>query len=212
MTIKCYLLNSEITGKAKITALHNGEKPIIRLDRTWFHPQGGGQKADRGTIEGIFVSHVAHNDGEVDHYVETIEPFFIEQEVSIIVDTEWRLSNAKHHTAGHLIAALMEERFPNLQAISGHHWVNEARVEFTGEFPDIDRVEETLNAALEQAIAADLPIYISGNPLQNRSIGIGGYPAVPCGGTHLESLAILDRVELTKLKIQKGKLRISYAV
>ena len=47
MTIKRYLINSEAKGKAIITAIQDGEHPILRLNQTWFHPQGGRQKADR---------------------------------------------------------------------------------------------------------------------------------------------------------------------
>lgn len=212
MTVKCYLLNSEITGKARIANIQNGEKTIIRLDRTWFHPQGGGQKSDRGTIGSVPVLHVSHNNGEIDHYVETIALFSVGQEVEIVVDREWRLLNAKYHTAGHLIAALIEDHFPKLQAISGHHWASEARVEFVGNRPDAEQVKDFLPTALAEAIAKNLPVRICGNPLNDRSIAIGDYPAVPCGGTHVEWLGILGKVEIAKVKVQQGKLRISYRV
>lgn len=178
----------------------------------WFHPQGGGQKSDRGTIEEISVIRVAHNNGEIDHYVETIAPFSAGQEVEIWVDPEWRLLNAKHHTAGHLIAALIENRFPTLKATSAHHWLNEARVEFAGELPTPEQVKTMLPDALAEAISDNLPVQICGDIPNNRAIAIGNYPAVACGGTHLEALGTLGRVEIVKANVQKGKLRIRYRV
>lgn len=213
MTIKRYLINSQTQGKAVISGIQDGEQPIIRLNQTWFHPQGGGQKADRGTINGIPVLQVKHsNDGEVDHYVSTVEPFTVGQEVELVVDQEWRSLNGKYHLAGHLIAALMEKLFPNLQAISGHHWQGEARVEFTGDIPQPEQIKSSLSQALAEAISADIPVQICGDPLTNRTIKIGDFPAVPCGGTHPEHLGLLNQVELTDVKTKKGKLRISYSV
>jgi Ser-tRNA(Ala) deacylase AlaX len=213
MTIKRYLINSETKGKAIITAIQDGEHPILRLNQTWFHPQGGGQKADRGTINEVSVIQVKHsNDGEVDHYVSSVQPFQLGQEVELIVDQEWRLLNSKYHLAGHLIAALMEKQFPSLQAISGHHWPNEARVEFTGDAPSVEQVSNLLSQALTKAIESDLSVQICGEPLINRLIKIGDFPAVPCGGTHPEHLGLLNQVHIADVKNKKGKLRVSYSV
>ncbi|MEA5521231.1 alanine--tRNA ligase-related protein [Limnoraphis robusta] len=212
-TQKLYLSSfSQTQGQAKITHIEDGEKPFIRLDQTWFHAQGGGQKADKGTINGISVVHVAHNNSEVDHYVESIESFIVGQEVDLIVDEDWRLINGKYHLAGHLIAALIENMFPDIRAIGGHHWPGEARIELRGNLPENKQLEELLSNALKTAIEADLPVYICGDPFSNRSIGIGEFTPVPCGGTHPERLGILETVKITKVKTQKDKLKVSYRV
>ncbi|MGK7923265.1 MAG: alanine--tRNA ligase-related protein [Trichodesmium sp.] len=210
-TKKLYLACfSQMKGKTKITHIQDCEKPFIQLEDTWFHPQGGGQKADKGVINDVSVFHVAHNDGAVNHYVETIESFKVGQEVDIVVDEEWRLLNGKYHLAGHLIAALLENIFPGIQAIGGQHWPGEARIELTGNLPEINQVQELLPNALAKAINADLPVCICGDPFSNRSIAIGEFPAVPCGGTHPENLGILGKVDITKVKTKKGNLRVSY--
>ena len=61
MTNKRYLAEpASYSGEATVTAILQGELPIVRLSETLFHPQGGGQKADRGTIGSASVTDVAH--------------------------------------------------------------------------------------------------------------------------------------------------------
>ncbi|MEW6731950.1 MAG: alanyl-tRNA editing protein [Acidobacteriota bacterium] len=211
MTLKRYLFESNRQGLATITALGNDGRPFICLEQTWFHPQGGGQKADRGTIANIPVTHIAHSDGEVNHYLETTADLQRGQEVEVAVDADWRKTNAQLHTGGHLIAAITEKLFPTLQAVAGHHWPGEARVEFVyQQTPNPVEVSALLEPALRDAIEADLAVSIVGDPLTARAIQIGDFTAVPCGGTHLERLGQLDQIILTGIKLKGGKLRISY--
>jgi alanyl-tRNA synthetase len=214
LTTKDYLFDPKLTASAIITAIgqDNGQS-WVQLDRTIFHPQGGGQKADRGSIQDIPVSQVVHSDGSVNHYLESTEDLQIGQLVSLYVDSDWRLANSQLHTAGHLIAALLEKRFPNLTPVSAHHWPGESRVEFTGDnLPTPEVIETHLTAALQKAIQDDLSLAVLGSSTTVRSIQIGTFGAVPCGGTHLQNLGQLNNVNLTGVKIKKGKLRISYEV
>ena len=63
-THKLYMHNpQQYHHTTTITAITGGDKPVVRLAETIFHPQGGGQKADRGTIGDMIVTHVVHADG-----------------------------------------------------------------------------------------------------------------------------------------------------
>jgi alanyl-tRNA synthetase len=213
-TEKEYLFDRKLTGTAIITEIgKENDLSWIRLDRTIAHGQGGGQKADRGTINDISITQVLHADGEINHYLESIENFQIGQQVSIRVDGDWRLANSKLHTAGHAIAALLEHEFPSIKPTGAHHWPGESRVEFTADnLPTPEAIESYLTVALQKSIENDLPVAILGSPTTSRSIQIGTFSAVPCGGTHLQNLGQLELVEITRVKIKKGKLRISYQV
>ena len=55
-----------VTGCVK-----NGDIYEITLDRTCFYPEGGGQPADHGFINGARVLDVHEKNGEVVHYCDT---------------------------------------------------------------------------------------------------------------------------------------------
>ena len=78
------------------------------LDATVFHPQGGGQPADVGTMGDAQVVHVfaegrAGNGGVGYHALEAEPPFAVGDEVRCRVDAERRDRSARTHSAGHLI-------------------------------------------------------------------------------------------------------------
>ena len=43
---------------------------LVSLDKTAFFPEGGGQYADRGTLNGVGVSDAQEKDGIIWHYTE----------------------------------------------------------------------------------------------------------------------------------------------
>ena len=43
----------------------------VVLSETYFYPEGGGQPADRGTIDGVEVLDVRTRDGEVVHVLDS---------------------------------------------------------------------------------------------------------------------------------------------
>lgn len=107
----------------------------------------------------------------------------------------------------------MEQLFPGLKAVGAHHWSGEARVEFVGEnLPKSELVQMKLSEALKQAIQDNLSVSIIGDPIRSRAIQIGVFPAVSCGGTHLQNLGVLGQVKITAVKVKGGKLRLSYCI
>jgi len=44
-----------------------------------------------------------------------------------------------------------------------------------------------------------------------RMVNVGGVWC-PCGGTHVSSLSQIGQIKITKIRVQKDKTRISYAV
>jgi Ser-tRNA(Ala) deacylase AlaX len=216
VTIKAYLNDTSLQTTALVTSVAldaASGRAIVRLDRTLFHPQGGGQKSDRGTLGGVAVTHVTHAvEGQVDHFLATSEHVLrVGTEVSLEVDAAWRAVNASSHTAGHLLAALVERRYPGVRAEAGHHWPGEARVEFVG---PVDKLLEDLRQHLEHdahdAIANDLVVTVEGDPFHSRTVRIGTFPAVPCGGTHVTSTAALATLVMTGVRVKSGRLRVSY--
>jgi len=215
VTIKSYLSDPvTLRGMATVTRIiESGAGPsVIRLDRTLFHAQGGGQKADRGRIGPATVLQVAHNEDDVDHVVESTAGLTPGQAVQLEIDEPWRRLNSAYHTAGHLLAAVVETIYPELKAVSGHQWPGEARVEFSGADKASGLSADAINARLTADVAAALPVVIVGDPYLDRAIRIGDYDAIPCGGVHVPSLGEIQDVTVLAIKAKGGRLRVSYVV
>ena len=211
MTEKLYLAHPAMRSTDATIVAHvivADGRTAVRLNRTVFHAQGGGQKADRGRIGEARVLHVAHNCGDVDHIVDSPELLEVGSVVHTEVDAAWRRLNAVYHTSGHLIASIVEHLFPGARAVSGHQWPGEGRVEFEGAV--LAERKADVEFALYQAIADGLPVSIQGNPYEDRSIGIGHLGAIACGGTHVESLSAIASIQIRSINTKRGRVRISY--
>lgn len=211
-TEKTYLASDNLSQDAVVTDVADfGDCQRVRLDRTLFHPQGGGQKADRGTINGLEVKDVRHaEEGEVDHLVVG-GAFSVGQRVKIEVDHDWRKEGRRWHSAGHLLADIVTAIDPGLLATRGHHWPGEGRVEFTGDAKGLGALVEVLSQRIDEAIEADIPFQVVGDPHRSRALQIGTGKPVGCGGTHVSSAAALVGLTVRKVQQKEGFLRIGYS-
>lgn len=211
MTIKRYLTDNAICGEVVILELIDSEKKIVRVAETWFHPQGGGQKADTGSIGPAAVTHVAHSGPGVDHFVDSLDGLQVGGIYPFAINGQARSMNAAYHTAGHLIAGVVEN-YGNYKALSGHQWPGEARVEFDRVPEDIDAFREKLQLDLLLLAQERLAVKVIGDPYTDRAIKIGEYCPIPCGGTHVMNISEIGRISLDSVRVKSGKLRVSYSV
>lgn len=211
MTRKEYLAEPQrLTGNATVLEVLPGQPTVVRLDRTIFHAQGGGQKADRGHIGDARVLHVVHNGAFVDHQVDDAAGLSVGAEVALVVDADWRALNAALHTAGHLVGGVVEALYPALKAVAGHQWPGEGRVEFVGDLGAEEIDMAAINTRLAEDIARDLPVGIVGDPFTQRAIRIGNYAPIPCGGTHVVSLGDIASASVRSVKAKGGKVRMGF--
>ena len=205
------------------------------LNQSLFYPQGGGQPADQGKIitanTCYEVFDVRNVDGEVRHYITCNSALTHPVEaVTIKIDKERRVLNSKYHTAGHLIAAVVEKENPELKAIKGHQFPGEAYVEFDGTVSDIDNFVNQINSQVSECVASraivkteelgsddvatiaqDLPYELPKNKTL-RVCHIVGFSPVPCGGTHVSTLEDIASLVIKKCKSKKCKTKIYYEV
>jgi alanyl-tRNA synthetase len=213
MTEKIYLSNARLLiCTATVMAVRHveGDRWSVRTDRTIFHPQGGGQKADRGRIYAAHVLHVAHDGPEVDHFVDLTSGLEVGKTVQMEVDTTWRAFNAAYHTAGHLLAGIVERLHPGARAVSGHQWPGEARVEFESQRPREAFDQTSVNSALAQALEQAWPVRVNAEGSAGRQVQIGDLPPIPCGGTHIEGLNALQMVAVESIKAKGSRIKMSY--
>lgn len=214
MTICRYLEDGSLSGFMEVADLIPGERPIARFRETWFHPQGGGQKADRGTVGSVPIIEVRHGpDGVVDHFIADLGELRVGGSYRFAVDAEWRRLNSIYHTAAHLVVGVCERLFPGVFVTAGHQWPGQARVEFSG--VGFDRIVLG-SGALEQLvwheIGRDLPVRIVGDPYVNRACRIGDFPPIPCSGTHVTTTAKLNQFKIRSAKLKIDHVRLGYEV
>ncbi len=107
MTEKLYYIDAYVS-EFEATVLGCTEENgcfSIRLDRTAFFPNEGGQDADTGTLDGIPVMNVIERDGEIFHIAE--EPLPVGAVVRGKIDFPARYEKMKCHTAEHILCGIM---------------------------------------------------------------------------------------------------------
>jgi Ser-tRNA(Ala) deacylase AlaX len=207
----------------------------VILDRTLFHPQGGGQPSDCGTIEaesGRFTVTAARLiDGEV-HHVGTLESGRLEagDTVRLTLDAERRQRMSAIHSAGHLVDLAVQSLDLGWVPGKGFHFPEGPYVEYRGEMGGMEQNElvRALEAGCQQAIDDDLetrvlfltpselaaycPVVPYWVPQEGavRIVLFGDF-AVPCGGTHVARLSQIGRISIRKIKEGRGTVRVSYA-
>ena len=210
----------------------------VVLEQTIFYPQGGGQPSDVGSIQcgkqKIDVVFVGFRDGQIRHYISDNilnANDFLGQRCVLRLDKARRIKHARLHTAGHLIAGLVEAERGSMRAVKGFHFEEGPYVEFEGE-PDSDAdaflaalqnkidllIAKAAHVSEEQVSFDELkqrcwnvpPNIPADKPL--RTITIHSLDPVPCGGTHVKSLSEIGAVNVVKLKKKKGLTKISYKV
>lgn len=82
---------------------------LVELDRTAFFPNGGGQLADEGTINGITVRDVNEEYGRILHLVDT--QLEVGKEVHGVIDWDVRFVRMQNHTGEHIVCGVAHNLF-----------------------------------------------------------------------------------------------------
>jgi len=232
-----YLNNTyQFTDEATIKKVSSDERGnYFILDNTIFYPQGGGQPSDLGKIhkkeQEYKVTFVAFVDGDIRHYyLPTDSSLNPGDNIHLSVQEDNRILNAKSHTAGHLVQAVIESKPNDLIALKGYHFPNGSYVEFMGTKPtDPDLFIKEVNDTINQFITEGREIitkivsldelkkvskYVPEGLPQDKPLRIvivdGINLAVPCGGTHLNNTNELESLSVSKIKSRKGNSKVSY--
>ncbi|MBL7150932.1 hypothetical protein ISS86_03300 [Candidatus Microgenomates bacterium] len=203
----------------------------IVLDQTVFFPEGGGQPGDRGEIisktGSVKIKYTRLVNDEIIHQGKMIDEFKKGDKVTVKIDWNWRYKYMKIHSAGHLVHDVLMSMVEGLKPLKGSHG-KKAYLEYEGAI-DVS-IKEELEEKVNQAIEKDLSIVTKEASYEElakecqflppnlpkdkmlRMLKIGDYPAMPDGGVHVKSTKEIDKVLITDLLSQEGKVRIKYRV
>ena len=191
----------------------------VRLDRTAFFPEGGGQYADTGTLGGVRVTDVQLSGGDPVHYTDA--PLTPGETVTGRLDYAVRFARMQHHTGEHIVSGLIHSRFGlcNVGFHLGHH---DTTLDFNGELSrdQLMEVERQANAA----VAADLEVGISFPSPQElaqisyrskkeltgavRLVTIPGVDICACCAPHVARTGQIGGIKLLDAMRYKGGIRL----
>ncbi|MFU0881798.1 alanyl-tRNA editing protein [Kluyvera cryocrescens] len=208
MTERLYYTSDATLGQANVTTCiaEPDGRYAITLDRTLFHPQGGGQPSDGGWIGDVAVQSVISRGDDVVHIVEQALPL---GENLLRIDAAARQYHARLHSAGHLIGMAGEQC--GWRPVKAHHWPGEGRITFAAGESAVLPEAEALLAIISAWQAEALPrrMAFEGGL---RLVAFGELPAYPCGGTHVACLSEIGDVTITQLKLKKGEMIVHYSL
>ena len=221
MTEKLYELNSycqKFTATVLACVTHS-DGYAVRLDRTAFFPEGGGQTADTGSLGGVVVTDVQIVDGEIWHY--TVSPLTVGDTVDGALDWDARFFRMQHHTAEHIVCSIAH-RWHGMSNVGFHLGSEDVTLDLSGELTreQINAIEDEANRVVwaNVAVTATIPTteelasitYRSKKELDGavRLVTIDGVDCCACCAPHVARTGEIGIIKLLDFIRYKGGVRI----
>ena len=196
----------------------NGYEAV--LSRTSFFPEGGGQAADTGVIDGIRVYDVQEKGEQIFHYLEGE----LEEGKTVTGQIDWdkRFSRMQQHSGEHIVSGIVHARFGYDNV--GFHLNDElCTLDLSGPLTK-EELREVENAANE-AVFANVPVQISYPSKEKlktldyrskieidgqvRIVTIPGYDVCACCAPHVYFTGEIGLIKLVQSQNYKGGIRIT---
>ena len=110
-TRKLYYEDSHMSAfTATVLSCEETEKGFeVILDATAFYPEGGGQAADTGTLNGIRVKDTRERGETVVHFCEAA--LEVGTAVEGVIDWEKRFQRMQQHSGEHIVSGIINRRY-----------------------------------------------------------------------------------------------------
>lgn len=191
----------------------------VRLDRTAFFPEGGGQYADTGTLGAAQVTDVQLVDGAPVHYTD--RPLTAGETVTGRLDYAVRFARMQHHTGEHIVSGLICRRF-GLHNVGFHLGHTDTTLDFDGELTraQLRDIEQEANAAVAADLAVDIrfpsPEELAQIPYRSKKVLTGtvrlviipGVDICACCAPHVSRTGQIGGIKLLDAMRYKGGTRI----
>ena len=207
-----------------LSAFESSESVVaLELKESCFFPEGGGQSADKGTIDGFPVTDVQRVDGRVLHYVkcDDMSRFVPGQNVTGEVDFALRFLRMQNHIAEHLFCGIANKRFGYDNV--GFHLSDVVTFDLDGPLTgeEIASIEEKCNEVIWENVpvlvhfptpeeAESLP-FRSKLELEDgvRLVEIQGYDLCACCAPALKSTGEIGIIKVLDFMPHRGGTRIT---
>jgi alanyl-tRNA synthetase len=189
----------------------------IILDKTAFFPEGGGQKSDTGTLNGISVFDAQENDGIIYHYTST--PIEKDSTVKGIINWDERFFKMQNHTAEHIISGIVHSLY-GYENTGFHLSENAVTMDYNGPLDkdDIDKIEFLANEAVweNRTVTCYYPpstqdiTYRSKLDIKEnlRIVNIDGIDTCACCAPHLKTTSEAGLIKIVSFMRYKGGVRM----
>jgi len=226
MTVKLYHQDAYLQEfEAIVTQLSDDR---VALDRTAFHPGGGGQPGDLGRIarngDEFVVTKVKTEAGEIWH---TVEPEGLRERDAVVATLDWpnRYKLMRTHTAMHILCGVIWRDY-GASVTGGNMTPGRGRMDFEFERMQKELVEE-IEAKINVEVDAARPITAEVLPREQafeipdlirtkinllpegiqmvRVVEIDGLDLQADGGTHVGNTSEVGRIRVVDYK-SKGRI------
>lgn len=222
MTEKLFYVDSHmVTFSAVVLSCEKvGDYYEAVLDRTAFFPEGGGQYADTGVIDGIKVFDAQERQGVVYHKME--EPLTIGKTVEGTIDWEERFSKMQQHSGEHIVSGLVHKKY-GYNNVGFHMGKDAITMDFNGVIPkeDLKEIERKANEIVASNVDIQV-LYPSKEELQSityrskieiegqvRIVVIPDCDTCACCAPHMNKTGEIGIIKLTGMQNYKGGVRVS---
>ena len=168
----------------------------VTLDRTAFYPEGGGQPADHGTLDGAAVTDVHEKNGVIFHNVDRAVE--IGKTVSGFIDWARRFDHMQQHSGEHICSGLICGRY-GCDNVGFHMGADIVTIDFNADIPweELLEIEGQANRYIQEDHPIDIQFhrgaeldaidYRSKKPLEGdvRIVAFPGADCCACCGTHV---------------------------
>jgi alanyl-tRNA synthetase len=215
------------SGLLRLEQQEQAGRWAVVLEATAFYPEGGGQPADRGTLNGIPVADVQVRGEEVLHLLAAPLEAAVGAEVAGEVDAARRADFRAQHTGQHVLSAALLTA-ARARTVSAN--LSEELTTVEVDLPSLSA--EALDAAEQEAnriVCRNLPVLLhwvspeeaARFPLRKpppagrerlRIVEIPGVDASACGGLHVASTGEVGLIRCAGQERIRGRLRLQWKI
>lgn len=204
------------------TETENGKYNIL-LDRTAFFPEGGGQDADSGTLNGKEIEYVFEDGDDVLHVCS--EKFEIGEKVKGIIDFDKRFLIMQKHSGEHIFCGVSHSLY-GVENVGFHIGSECITVDFDKMLTpeEVRKAEVITNRIIweDRKITSSFPTHEEAENIEFRSkkeikgqirlVTIEDCDVCACCGTHVNSTGEIGIVKITSLTKKRSGASITMQI